>query len=132
MSKFIGIDYGTKRIGLALADEDTRIATPHKVIDNDDEVISRLVDLCQKESVHAAVLGESKKLSGEDNPVMKQIRSFKREFEEQANLPVVYIPEFFTSAQARRQPESQFKVDGSAAAIILQSYLDTESHADRN
>lgn len=131
MSKFIGIDYGTKRIGLALADEDTRIATPYQVIDNNDEVISRLVDLCKQESVHAAVLGESKNLSGDDNPVMKQIRSFKRELEEQADLPVIYVPEFFTSAQARRQPESEFKVDGSAAAIILQSYLDTESHEDK-
>lgn len=129
MSELIGIDYGTKRIGLAFADADTQIATPYGTIDNDDTVVSRLIDLCEERGVQVIVLGESKKLSGKDNPVMKQIRSFKETLEERTGLPVVYVPEFFTSAQARRQPEAKTHVDGSAAALILQSYINSHENS---
>lgn len=128
----MGIDYGIKRIGVAFADEDTRIATPHDIIKNDDDVINRLSELSKEREVRTIVLGESKNLSGDDNPVMEQIRSFKQALESAVKIPVVYVPEFFTSAQARRQPEAKQNVDGSAAAIILQSYLDSSIYGKNN
>lgn len=131
MSNLIGIDYGGKRIGLAFADTDTKIATPFETIDNDDTAVARLVNLCDQRDVELIILGESKKHSGEDNPIMRQIRSFKQVLEERTDLPVVFVPEFYTSAQARRQPEADHNnVDGSAAAIILQSYLNDQPHED--
>lgn len=133
MSNLIGIDYGTKRIGLAFADTNTRIATPLQTINNDDTAVAQIVDLCGERDVELVILGESKKHSGEDNPIMKQIRSFKQVLEERADVPVVFVPEFYTSAQARRQPEADHNnVDGSAAAIILQSYLNDKPHEDSN
>lgn len=128
----MGIDYGTKRIGIAFADEDTRIATPHDIIENNDTAVTRLADLSRQRDVRTIVLGESKNLSGEDNPVMEQIRSFKTALEAEVGVPVVYVPEFFTSAQARRQPEAEDNVDGSAAAIILQSFLDSSIYGKDN
>lgn len=124
----MGIDYGTKRVGLAFADADTCIATPYETINNDESITAEIKNLCKEKDVETIVIGESKQLSGADNPVMKKIRTFKKALEEKTGLPVIYIPEFFTSAQARRQPEAKKNVDGSAAAIILQSYLDTNSY----
>lgn len=128
----MGIDYGSTRIGVAFADADTQIATPYSTIDNNDGVIHNLVELCKQREVGLIVLGESKTFSGNDNPIMKQIRSFKKILEKRTDLPVVFVPEFYTSAQARRQPEAAKHVDGSAAAIILQSYLNDQSNEEAN
>jgi len=126
--KFLGVDYGTKRIGLAVADSDTSIATPLKTIDNDDASVPAVLGICSERGVETIILGESKTHHGVDNPVMVGIRSFKKSLEEKTDTPVVYVPEFFSSAQARRQPEAGKNVDGSAAAIILQSFLDSKPH----
>ena len=132
MSKLLGIDYGAKRIGLAFADEETKIATPYKTIDNGDTVVSEILNLFNEEDVEAIVLGEPKNFSGTDNPIMKQIRSLKKVLEDRGEISVVFVPEFYTSAQARRQPEAARNVDGSAAAIILQTYLNDQPHEDDN
>ncbi|MEX2369111.1 MAG: Holliday junction resolvase RuvX [Candidatus Paceibacterota bacterium] len=126
--KFLGVDYGTKRIGLAVADSDTSIATPLKTINNDDTSVAAVINICKDRSIDTIILGESKTHRGVDNPVMVGIRSFKKSLEEKTEIPVVYVPEFFSSAQARRQPEAGQHVDGSAAAIILQSFLDSKPH----
>jgi putative Holliday junction resolvase len=128
--KFLGIDYGEKRIGLALADSENQIATPHATIKNDEKILTHLAELIDEHRIEQIVLGKSTNFSGADNPVMKQIRSFRGALEDQLDLPVIYVPEFFTSAQARRQPEAGRHVDGSAAALILQSFLDTNPHED--
>lgn len=130
--KLLGVDYGTKRIGLAIADAETSIATPLDTIDNGDTSVAAVADICSQKDVSTIVLGESKTHKGTDNPVMEGIRSFKKSLEAKTELPVIYVPEFFSSAQARRQPESARDVDGSAAAIILQSYLDSNSHESSN
>ena len=80
------------------------------------------------------MIGESRNFSGEKNEVMEDIEQFKKDIGELSGLPVHYEREFFTSALAARQfaPEeksrkanpSQEKLDASAAALILQSYLD--------
>lgn len=128
----MGIDYGAKRIGIAFADPETKIATPHSTIDNSDGVVADLLDLCEDHDVEKIVLGESKNFAGADNPIMKQIRSFKAVLEDRSGRLVIFVPEFYTSAQARRQPEAARTVDGSAAAIILQSYLNDQPHEDDN
>ena len=128
MATLLGIDYGTSRLGLAFADEETGLATPYEIIENNNAVIKKLDRLIEKRSVQTVVVGESKKHSGADNAVMKQIRSFVGALEKKVAVPVVYVPEFFTSAQARRQPEAGHHVDDSAAAIILQTYLETQNH----
>ena len=79
-------------------------------------------------------MGESRNFAGEKNEVMEDIEQFKQDIGELAGVSVHYEREFFTSAMAARQfaPEegsrkanpSQEKLDASAAALILQSYLD--------
>ena len=130
--KYIGIDYGTKKVGVALSDETGSIAFPNMVVPTRD-ALETVAALIKEQGVGEIVLGESRDFSGEKNAVMTEIEEFKKKLEA-AGLPVHYEREFFTSALAARQfaPEeksrkqnpSQEQLDASAAALILQSFLD--------
>ncbi|MBX4191963.1 Holliday junction resolvase RuvX [Candidatus Parcubacteria bacterium] len=132
--RHLGIDYGTTRVGVALSDEEGRLAFPLEVIESGPKALSRVVELAQTNNVQKVVIGESRNFKNEPNLVMEDIEQFKKDLEELSHLPVDYQQEFFTSTQAARQFEpdgsrkenpSQKKLDASAAALILQSYLDT-------
>ena len=132
--KYIGIDYGTKKIGTALSDEGGSVAFPHSTIAAGPGAAAAIAALIQESGVAEIVVGESRNFSGEKNPVMEEIERFKNDLAERTGLPTHYEREFFTSALAARQfaPEeksrkqnpSQEKLDASAAALILQSFLD--------
>jgi len=120
--KLIGIDYGTKRVGVAVTDESGSVAFPKATIPNTPALISRISDLVAGENPEAIVLGESKKPSGEDNPVMKDVRSFAEALKEATKLPIHFEPEFYSSVEARRDTGGSH-VDAEAAAIILNSFI---------
>lgn len=139
--KYLGIDYGTKRIGVAVSDEGGSLAFPLATIKAGQAALGELIELINKHEVEEIVLGESRDLKGEPNEVMEDIEQFKKDLAELAQLPVHYEAEFFTSALASRQNEDRTqprrrerigastkasgdKLDASAAALILQSYLD--------
>ena len=132
--KYIGIDYGTKRIGVAVSDDEGRVAFPLTTVLAGPKALSEIVELSKKNRAQKIVLGESRDFKGVANPVMEDIEQFKKDLEELSGLPVAYEQEFLTSAAAARQyaPEektrkatpSQEKLDAAAAALILQGYLD--------
>ena len=131
--KYLGIDYGTKRIGLATSDTGGSLAFPLTTIKAGHGALEEIVAVIKKEGVEKIVLGESRNFKGEANKVMEDIEQFKKDIEELTNLPVAYEAEFLTSAGAARQFEGDFgrkdkpsqeKLDASAAAMILQSFLD--------
>ena len=122
--KLLGIDYGSKRTGIAMADTATGIAFPHKVLKSDAHLLYFISELCKKESIDKIILGESKALDGTDNPIAKEIKIFKTNLLSQTGVDVIYEPEFYTSAQAARIQGQHDMLDASAAAIILQSYMD--------
>ena len=74
----LGIDYGTKRIGVALSDEAGQFGQPHSVIKNSkaakDEVLEKILEIVKTEQVAEVVIGESKDFKGQDNAVMAEIR----------------------------------------------------------
>ncbi len=127
--RLLGIDYGTKRVGLALSDESGRFAFPYQVLINtgDQKVANDIAAICQKEGVTQIVLGESRDYRGEANPVMKQITSFQKQLAEKTGLPIILEPEFLTSAEAERLQGKTAEHDASAAALILKSYIDRHS-----
>ncbi len=124
--KLLGIDYGTKRVGIALSDASGSIAFPHSILSNDRDTLSRVLTLSGAEGVHAFVVGESKNHEGKDNPVMKDARTFAEELGRRSGLTVHFEPEFYTSVEARRLSESPHEslVDARAAAIILNSFIE--------
>jgi len=120
---FLGVDYGTKRVGLAVSDNAGRLAFPLGVFSNGKDLISSVLRVARERAAGAVVVGESKDFSMADNPLMGQIRRFKGELEA-AGLAVYLEPEFLTTAQAKRLRGDHDKIDASAAALILQGFLD--------
>ena len=145
--RFLGIDYGTKRIGLAISNENGTLAFPKEIVLNDVNTMKRLGEIIEKENIGEVVIGESVDFSGKLNALSARIEVFILELQEKFKLPVHKQKEFLTSVEARRskdglsaqagkaslspsQAHSKVKqiksgrIDASAAALILQRYLD--------
>lgn len=122
--KFLGIDYGIKRIGLATSDDSGVMAFPYVVVLNDNSLLKKISEIISLNKIEAIVIGESKDFKMQDNPVMKKILEFKEVLEKDFKLKVILHPELLTSAQAQQIQGKNKMHDASAAAIILQSYLD--------
>lgn len=122
----LGIDYGQKNVGIALSSEDAVLAFPEAVLKNK-EALSKIKEVCQKRKITGIVLGQSLDFKGKPNPIMKNILSFKKELEDELKVPVYLEPEFLTTAQAAQEQGRHEKIDASAAAIILQSFIDKKN-----
>lgn len=125
--RHIGIDYGAKRVGVALSDETNSLAFPHSVAENGDGLVGEIGRIAAENGVGRIVVGESKDYQGNDNEIMGGILRFKSDIESVLGLEVVLEPEFLTSAEASRATGDAM-LDASAAAIILQSYLDKKKN----
>lgn len=135
--KYLGIDYGEKKVGIAFSDENGTMGFPHSIIPNTPRLVEELCVLIAKENASAAVIGESRDFSGAPNPVHERAHALGDALAERAGVPVAYESEVFTSAEARRSPHKEVKsrspkshapVDASAAALILTSYLSRTRH----
>lgn len=122
--KYIGIDYGAKRIGIAISDKDGRIAFPHKTIDNRRDVASRIARMAEEEHVTGIVLGDTRAISGAANPITKEAEAFAQRLSAHTDIPVKKVWEAWSSIEANRYTKQDAKDDSSAAAIILQRFLD--------
>ena len=135
--RYLGVDYGSKRIGLALSDEAGTMGFPHSIVANSPRLVDELCALIAKENIGAVVIGESRMLAGGENPIAKGARALGDELALRAGAPIFYESEVFTSAEARRAPAKEKKsrapkkhpdIDASAAALILTSYLSRTDH----
>ncbi len=136
MGRVLGIDYGTTKIGLALSDEEGCFAFPYAIIPAREHAVRRVAALIAKEGVETVVVGASRDLQGEDNPLMAQARRFVRALgKEVPHISVVWEDESFTTQMARhthvrperektRKPLPRRPLDHAAAALILESYLE--------
>ena len=129
MAKYLGIDFGEKRVGIAVSDEDGTIAFPTTVLINDSHLMKNIVDLCMKNAVEVVVMGESRDYKGQINSIMWKIEGFKKQLE-MIGFKVVFEPEFMTSVQASQITGENKMLDASAAAIILQSYLNRSNNKE--
>ena len=142
--RFLGIDFGTKRIGLALSDENGTLAFPKEIITNDGEALARVMDFVQRENIGGIVIGESTNFSGRPNKLSSKIKIFTDELSRKIKLPIHRQKEFLTSVEARRSKDGKkdshispshsrikkkksTEVDALAAALILQRYLDQKN-----
>ena len=71
--KYLGIDYGKKRVGLAISDDLGNMAFPKAVLENDPELLKKIKEIILNEKVEAVVMGESKNFKGEPNKIMQEI-----------------------------------------------------------
>jgi len=122
--RMMGIDFGEKRIGIALSDEQGEFAFAHNVVENDKNTFKKIKKICEENNVGKIILGESIDYLGRPNPVMAKIESFKEILEKEIGLPVVYQPETLTTKEAEREQGKIEKLDASSAALILRSYIE--------
>ncbi len=122
----MALDFGHKRVGIASTDESGHFALPRVVLPNDAELLEKVIEFKTKEGIEKIILGESKNLVMEANPIRTQAEEFKQALEARG-VEVVWHPEMFTTMEARQiQGNTEF-TDASAAALILKSYIDLNS-----
>jgi len=134
MGKYLAIDFGLKRTGLALTDENNIIASGLDTVDSV-KLMDYLIALVSKEKITRIILGEPKRLNGEDSHVTQNVYLLKEALEKQfPTLEIVLIDERFTSKMAfqamidgglkKKQRQEKGLIDKISATIILQSYLE--------
>jgi methionine--tRNA ligase beta chain len=96
------------------------------VLENNAELIKNITDLCKEFDVDSIVIGESKDYKGEDNKISPKIISFKIDLSSAVKLPISLEPEFMSSMQVEKTFGKTDMLDASAAAIILQTFMDKE------
>lgn len=129
----LGIDVGSKRVGVAVADPETRFARPLEVIDTDQtDAVQRIEELCRELSVSLVVVGKPVGLSGHEGPAVDEQARFMarlraalsvelREYDER--LTTVVANQGLRAGGARRSAQKRMR-DAVAAQVILQGYLD--------
>jgi putative Holliday junction resolvase len=121
--RILGIDYGSKRVGVACSDEAGQFALPLITLNSSKNLVKDVADIAHKNGVQEIVMGESKNYKGEANTILPESLNFKIDLEKEGF--VVHLePEFMTSANAERFQGKTDMLDASAAALILQSFLD--------
>ena len=133
MSRSIGIDLGSKRVGLALSDKTSMIASPYKTLNfkNEQDLLDQLRIIIEDFKVEAIVLGLPLNMSGEDSTQTKKVRQFKSALSI-FNLPIKLEDERLSSVSAKKSlimqdiktGHNKSEIDKRAAAIILQQFLD--------
>jgi putative Holliday junction resolvase len=133
--KYMGIDYGTKRVGIALSDDSGSLARPVAVLKNTGALLDEVQEIINQEGVGAVVVGNS-----DGNKIQRDIDEFIGQLTLTTFLPIEQMNESFssveahgkmgkeqTSARMNKAPGKPNDLDARAAAVILQRYLDKVS-----
>jgi putative Holliday junction resolvase len=133
--RILALDHGTKRIGVALSDEMKMIATPLEFIPAEPfaPFLERLKQLIREKEVELILIGMPRNMDGSYGPAALQVQEFIAVLKDAITVPIKAWDERLTSAQANRfliaanvrRDKRKEKVDKTAAAILLQSYLDS-------
>lgn len=121
--RLLGIDYGTKRVGLALSDEDGLMAFPLTVIDNNKDLLEQITALVDEKIVEAIVLGHSKDNQGQDNAVHTKVEELINDLTLALGIPIHLEPEQYSTQEAIRFQGRTPQTDAAAAAVILNSFI---------
>ena len=135
--RILGIDHGTKRIGLAISDELAMIAQPLEFVPAEpfSNFLERLREIIRQKEVELLLVGMPRNMDGSYGPAALKAQEFVAVLQNSVTVPVKTWDERLTSAQANRflieanvrRNKRKEKVDKTAAAILLQSYLDSRN-----
>jgi putative Holliday junction resolvase len=132
VATILGVDPGTRRIGLAIADLETRFARPLEVVPASSVAIARILELAEERSVVKIVVGKPVGLSGRDGPAVVKQQSFVADLRAATEIPVEEYDERLTtvmaesalrSAGASAKSRKEIR-DAVAAQVMLQGFLD--------
>lgn len=133
-ARALGIDFGERRIGLAISDPEGRVAVPLTTLERrkDRAAVAQIAEIARREGVGRLVLGEPVGLDGQHGPAAERVRRFGEKLAAAARLPLEMVGEALTTVAAaerlreagidpRQAPE---RLDAVAAQILLQESLD--------
>ena len=139
MGRIVGIDYGRARIGIALSDNQKRMALPYKMLKTSKNIkdtlieLKKIIDLLR--DIEKIIIGLPLTMKGEESLMAKEVKDFGALLEKESPLPIEYFDERLSSAMAdkilknlavNRKKRTQ-QSDSIAASIFLQTYLDTQT-----
>ena len=134
--KCLGMDLGTKTLGLAISDKQGIIASPYKLIRFKDieDAVKEVLDITEKEKIEVLVLGLPKNMNNTLGFASERSLKFKKLLEEKTNLKIELIDERLSTVEAERvlieenmsRKKRKDYIDCAAAAIILDTYLRRE------
>src|SRR3989344_3055620 len=124
--RLLGLDFGEKRIGAAVSDEKRRMAFPYIIIKNNAEKFSVIKKICKNEDISEIIVGLPKNLKGEETKMTEKVKEFGQQLYREIGLKVIFQDEILSTKEAVRLQGRHQKIDASAAALILDSYLKKE------
>ena len=134
--RFLGIDYGKARIGLAISDEEKIIATPLDTIKNQKDYLDIILKIIKEKDVEKTIIGLPLLLSGKDSDFTTEVREFAKKIKTLSNIEIVLwderltskeVEKFLISEKIKRKKRSKL-VDSMSAVLILQSYLNYDGN----
>lgn len=138
MGRVLAVDYGEKRVGVALSDPTRTLARPLATLTRragKRPPIQALLELCAEHEVTQIVVGLPLTLAGDDSDWTREVRAFAERLHARSAIPVELVDERLSSVVAERavrsiglrksQREQKGRIDAGAAAVILQAFLDT-------
>ena len=133
--RILALDHGTRRVGVAVSDELQLIASPLEFIPAEPFVdfLARLRQILGEKEVGLILIGMPRNMDGSYGPVAQKVRDFVAALQSEITVPIKTLDERLTTVQAQRsliqanvrRDQRKEKVDMTAAAILLQSYLDS-------
>jgi len=134
ISRILGIDYGSAKIGLALSDPLKMISKPFQVIRNKgEETIKEIEEIIKQKNVEKIVLGLPLQKDGNDSAKTLEVRKFAHDLSLKFSIPIILWDERYTTSDANtflkeigmNYKESKEVIDKIAASIILKDYLES-------
>ena len=131
---YLGIDFGKKRIGLALGQLLPKEAGVINGAQEQDRVIDQIIEICNENEVDKIIVGMPIRSQGEKGTIAPDIEKFANDLSEKSGLPIDFQPEQFTSYEAKEELKNNGKdysrksgeVDELAAVLILEQYIDSK------
>ncbi|MDX9738818.1 MAG: Holliday junction resolvase RuvX [Candidatus Dojkabacteria bacterium] len=141
----LAIDYGNKRIGLALSDSKGVIASPLEVLEvtkrrSMDTLIQDILRIIEEYRIKTILLGNPQIFDSKHLKTTKVIESFKEKLSQLTNLPIIYQDESYSTTEAQNMllslgqntKSSRHKIDKIAATVFLQEFLNSESNKNED
>jgi len=133
--RYLAIDYGTKRTGLAICDRAETIASPLTVIQGQKELLKKIAEVIETENVEAVVLGLPLNMTGSESSQTKLVFKFAEQLKDYLHIPIHFQDERLSSFSAEEKLSSanftrgkkRKRLDAVAAAEILEAFLEQKT-----
>lgn len=145
-NKYLGIDFGLKRVGIAVSDEGKTISFPRLTLANNSSLFENLLEICRNEFISKIIIGFPLKLNSENTHLTEASQLFSKDFKKFLNQRN-FFPEFFfiderftsslaqnyiiESVKSKKKRKDKSLTDSISAQIILQDFLDREKNLSK-